>query len=83
MYWIENIDHCEMSRVIQYRFVFQESGHSDWLGNCLKVFVIYDPWIMNLIFCLIVAMATNVPSNTAMATLLMPILAYVVSTKLF
>ncbi|KAK3579599.1 hypothetical protein CHS0354_035110, partial [Potamilus streckersoni] len=47
---------------------------SDWVGAQLHVFKDYDPWIMNLIFCCIVAMATEVTSNTATANLLMPIM---------
>ena len=60
-------------------FFLQESGLSATLGRNLTVFASYDPWVMNLIFSLIVAAATEVTSNTAMATLLMPILATVVS----
>ena len=56
---------------------------SKTLGENLKVFASYDPWVMNLIFSLIVAAATEVTSNTAMATLLMPILAQVVSLQRF
>ena len=55
---------------------------SDWLGNELKVFAANDPWVMNLIFTLIITAATGVTSNTAMATLLMPVLASVVSLLL-
>lgn len=38
-----------------------------------------DPWIVNMILCIIVAAATEVTSNVAMCTLLMPILAELVS----
>ncbi|KAL5016144.1 hypothetical protein ScPMuIL_005733 [Solemya velum] len=51
-----------------------KSGLSEWVGEGLSVFGNYEPWIMNLIFCLVVASATEVTSNTATATLLMPIL---------
>ena len=70
--WIEK----ENNLTLRY---FQDSGLSKTLGENLKVFASYDPWVMNLIFSLIVAAATEVTSNTAMATLLMPILAQVVS----
>ncbi|XP_060587377.1 solute carrier family 13 member 2-like [Ruditapes philippinarum] len=53
----------------------EDSGLSLWVGHELKVFANMDTWVMNLIICLIVAGATNVTSNTASATLLMPILA--------
>ncbi|XP_045172068.2 Na(+)/citrate cotransporter-like [Mercenaria mercenaria] len=53
----------------------EDSGLSLWVGNELKVFANMDMWVMNLVICLIVAGVTNVTSNTASATLLMPILA--------
>ena len=68
---------------VQIRFKhlnFQDSGLSNWLGNELKVFADNEPWVMNLIFTFIITAATGVTSNTAMATLLMPILSSVVST---
>ncbi|VDI01092.1 Hypothetical predicted protein [Mytilus galloprovincialis] len=34
-----------------------------------------DLWVMNLVICLIVAAATEITSNSATATLLMPIMA--------
>ncbi|KAL3884300.1 hypothetical protein ACJMK2_024448 [Sinanodonta woodiana] len=53
---------------------------SDWVGAQLNVFKDYDPWIMNLIFCCIIAMATEVTSNTATANLLMPIMLELAKT---
>ena len=70
---------------VQIRFkhlTFQDSGLSNWLGNELKVFADNEPWVMNLIFTFIITAATGVTSNTAMATLLMPILSSVVSRYL-
>ena len=64
---------------VQFNVNFQDSGLSDWLGNELKVFADNEPWVMNLIFTFIITAATGVTSNTAMATLLMPILSSVVS----
>nr|KAG5700352.1 hypothetical protein BaRGS_029604 [Batillaria attramentaria] len=51
------------------------SGLSLWVGYKLSGFGDLDPWILNLIICTAVAMATEVTSNTATATLLMPIMA--------
>ena len=51
------------------------------VGNRLNIFSDYDPWIMNLIICSLVAAVTEVTSNTATATLLMPILAELVRFK--
>lgn len=53
----------------------QQSGLSSWLGDKLTVFSSFDPWVMNLILCYIVAAATEVTSNTAICTLMMPIMA--------
>ncbi|PVD31361.1 hypothetical protein C0Q70_06773 [Pomacea canaliculata] len=51
------------------------SGLSDWLGGKLQYLGFMDPWVLNLCLCLIVAVATEVTSNTATSTLLMPIMA--------
>lgn len=51
------------------------SGLSLWVGYQLSSFGSLDPWVLNLIICTAVAMATEVTSNTATATLLMPIMA--------
>ncbi|XP_067673853.1 solute carrier family 13 member 2-like [Haliotis asinina] len=53
----------------------QDSGLSEWLGGKLAVFSHLDPYLMLLILCYIVAFATEVTSNTAIATLMMPIMA--------
>lgn len=55
----------------------KDSGLSDWLGNELKVFANNEPWVTNLIFAIIISLATEVTSNTAMATLLLPVMASV------
>ncbi|KAK3596749.1 hypothetical protein CHS0354_036374 [Potamilus streckersoni] len=52
----------------------RKSKLSDWVGDQLAVFNDHELWIMNLIFCCIVTMATEVTSNTATANLLMPIM---------
>lgn len=49
------------------------------VGCSLKVFSHMDIWVMNLIICLIVAGATEITSNSATATLLMPIMAELVN----
>nr|KAG5696095.1 hypothetical protein BaRGS_020496 [Batillaria attramentaria] len=41
----------------------------------LTAFESLDPWLINLVICVAVAMATEITSNTATATLLMPIMA--------
>ncbi|XP_076434734.1 Na(+)/citrate cotransporter-like isoform X2 [Babylonia areolata] len=51
------------------------SGLSLWMGQQLSAFGDLDPWLLNLIICTAVAMATEVTSNVATATLLMPIVA--------
>lgn len=52
----------------------EASGLSQLLGHKLKNFGHLDVWVMNLIITIIVAAATEVTSNTATATLLMPIM---------
>ncbi|XP_053388953.1 Na(+)/citrate cotransporter-like, partial [Mercenaria mercenaria] len=53
----------------------KSSGLSRWVGNELKVFASMESWVMNIVICFIVAGATEVTSNTATATLLMPVLS--------
>ncbi|XP_056017083.1 Na(+)/citrate cotransporter-like isoform X2 [Ostrea edulis] len=53
----------------------QASGLSTWLGCELKVFKDFEPWVMNLVLCFIVAAATEVTSNTAICSLMMPIMS--------
>lgn len=51
------------------------SGLSKLVGCKLRIFSSLDLKVMNLIICLIVAGATEITSNSATATLLMPIMA--------
>ncbi|KAK3083871.1 hypothetical protein FSP39_004398 [Pinctada imbricata] len=53
----------------------KSSGLSKSVGQSMNVFSEYEPWVLNLIICSLTAAATEVTSNTATATLLMPILA--------
>ncbi|XP_067655674.1 solute carrier family 13 member 2-like [Haliotis asinina] len=52
----------------------EKSGLSQWIGNQLTVFSFMDPSVMNLVLTLLVAAATEVTSNTATASLLLPIM---------
>lgn len=54
-----------------------DSGLSDWLGEALGGMASGEPWVTNFIFAIIISMATEVSSNTAMATLLLPVMASV------
>lgn len=58
----------------------QVSGLSDWLGCELSVFKDFEPWVMNLVLCFIVAAATEVTSNTAICSLMMPIMSELAMT---
>jgi len=51
------------------------SGLSEWLGDKLIVFGTLPGWAMVLIICFLVTLLTNVTSNSATCTLLMPIMA--------
>lgn len=54
---------------------FTASGLSNMLGDWISSFTDLSPLIMILTICLIVTYLTEITSNTATATLLMPILA--------
>ena len=64
-------------------FSLQESGLSKWLGDELSVFSSLEPWRMNLVLCVVVAAATEVTSNTAICTLMMPIMAQIVRKQTY
>ncbi|GFO10600.1 solute carrier family 13 member 2-like [Plakobranchus ocellatus] len=53
----------------------QESGLSAWVGERLLVLQNLNHWAILLIICYITIFATEITSNTAIATLLMPILS--------
>ncbi|XP_033746933.1 solute carrier family 13 member 2-like [Pecten maximus] len=53
----------------------QETGLSDWIGDKLSVFSGLDVWVLNIILCYIVTSFTEVASNSATATLMLPIVA--------
>ncbi|XP_041347669.1 solute carrier family 13 member 5-like isoform X3 [Gigantopelta aegis] len=53
----------------------KNSGLSEWVGEQLKAFMDLDPLLACFLLILVVAMITEVTSNTATATLLMPIMA--------
>lgn len=53
----------------------QVSGLSVWIGDQLKSLTHLEPWLLNLIICFIVAAATEVTSNTATTSLMLPILS--------
>lgn len=51
------------------------SGLSKKVGCSLRILDSFEPWVMNLILSLIIAGATEITSNSATATILMPIMA--------
>ncbi|XP_063401360.1 Na(+)/citrate cotransporter-like [Mytilus trossulus] len=52
----------------------EKSGLSSWIGSHLEAFKELDTWVMVLLFTSLVAVCTEVTSNTATITLLLPIL---------
>ena len=64
-------------------FLFQVSGLSEWIGDKLLVFTALPLWLMLFFICLIVAIVTEVASNSATTSLLMPIMAAMVSNCKF
>ncbi|XP_069105651.1 solute carrier family 13 member 2-like isoform X2 [Argopecten irradians] len=51
-----------------------KSGLSRLVGCELRILKDLDPWVLNMVLCFIVAGATEITSNTATASLLMPIM---------
>lgn len=51
------------------------SGLSKKVGCSLRILDSFEPWVMNLILSLVIAGATEITSNSATATILMPIMA--------
>jgi sodium-dependent dicarboxylate transporter 2/3/5 len=54
---------------------FDASGLSESIGNVLTGLKSWHPLTMMLLICIIIGLLTNVTSNTAMAALLLPLLA--------
>ncbi|MEM1410898.1 MAG: SLC13 family permease [Pseudomonadota bacterium] len=54
---------------------FIESGLADRIAEQLTVLETMPPWLMILLICLVVTFLTEVTSNTATSSLLMPLLA--------
>ncbi|KAJ8317311.1 hypothetical protein KUTeg_005215 [Tegillarca granosa] len=52
-----------------------ESGLSKWVGHKMEVFSDFEPWVLNFVLSCIASGATEVTSNSATATLVMPIVA--------
>ncbi|CAL1535204.1 unnamed protein product [Lymnaea stagnalis] len=58
----------------------EKSGLSAWIGHELAFFSGWNKWGILFIICYITAAATEVTSNTAIATLLMPIMSQLALT---
>jgi sodium-dependent dicarboxylate transporter 2/3/5 len=54
---------------------FQASGLASWIGEGLTGLSGLSPWLLVALTCLLVTFLTELTSNTATATMLMPILA--------
>ena len=63
-------------------FLMQESGLSDVIGEALTVFDVLPDWFMVTVIAFITALLTEVTSNTATCTLLMPIVSNMVNRSL-
>ena len=62
---------------------FTASGLSDMMGEGLRFLTAMPLWLMLVLLCLSVTFLTEITSNTATATLLMPILAVVATSAGF
>jgi sodium-dependent dicarboxylate transporter 2/3/5 len=54
-----------------------DSGLSKWIGGAFAGLASLPAWLMLLLLCLIISFLTEITSNTAIATLFMPVLAAV------
>jgi sodium-dependent dicarboxylate transporter 2/3/5 len=54
-----------------------ESGLSEWIGGAFAGLSALPVWVMVLLVCLVITFLTEITSNTAIATLFMPVLAAV------
>jgi len=54
-----------------------ESGLSEWIGGAFAGLAALPVWLMVLLLCLMISFLTEITSNTAIATLFMPVLAAV------
>jgi sodium-dependent dicarboxylate transporter 2/3/5 len=54
---------------------FRVTGLAEWLAGALQLLAVLPLGIMMLVLCLIVIFASEIASNTALASLLLPILA--------
>lgn len=73
---------CSLLHIIIHSFSsnieLQKSGLSAFIGEQLEVLGSMPPWAMNIVLTLIIAMLTEVTSNSATTTLILPILANLV-----
>ncbi|CAL1537339.1 unnamed protein product [Lymnaea stagnalis] len=53
----------------------EKSGLSSWVGHQLEFFTEWNKWPILFVICSIASLATEVTSNSAMATLLLPIMS--------
>ncbi|XP_050409419.1 solute carrier family 13 member 2 [Patella vulgata] len=60
-----------------------KSGLSAWIGDELIVFSKFEPWLMNVLLTMLIAVATEVTSNVTTAALFLPILASMVRIHIF
>jgi sodium-dependent dicarboxylate transporter 2/3/5 len=59
----------------------KESGVSTWIGSKLAASIETPGWVIVLLICLLITFLTEITSNTATASLVLPILAALAITK--
>ena len=57
----------------------KESGLSEWIGDHFSMFGTFPVWLMVILICILVTMFSEFTSNSATATIFLPILAELVS----
>ena len=57
----------------------KQSGLSEDVGKLFQDFSTLEPWILVLVLCLVTGILTNITSNTATATIFLPVVGSLVS----
>ena len=58
----------------------EQSGLSDWMSDKLSLLEVLPSWAIVLVVCIMTTIITEVASNSATCTILMPVLAKMVSS---
>ena len=68
--------------LIYFSILPQRTGLGSWLGEQLLVIQVFPDWLVVFLLCFIINLLTELGSNTAIASFLMPIIYNMVSKYL-